>query len=73
MAAELVMPKWGLSMREGLITRWLKQEGDSVEKGEAVLEVPDQECAGDCQKRSRENRCNPKPKHTVAAQETYQY
>jgi hypothetical protein len=39
MASELVMPKWGLSMQEGLIARWLKQEGDPVEKGEAVLEV----------------------------------
>src|ERR687886_537713 len=39
MASELVMPKWGLSMQEGLIARWLKQEGDPVEQGEAVLEV----------------------------------
>jgi alpha-beta hydrolase superfamily lysophospholipase len=39
MAAELVMPKWGLSMQEGLIGRWLKQEGDVVEKGEPLLEV----------------------------------
>src|SRR5919206_3269125 len=39
MPAELVMPKWGLSMQEGLIARWLKQEGDPVEQGEAVLEV----------------------------------
>jgi pimeloyl-ACP methyl ester carboxylesterase len=39
MASELVMPKWGLSMQEGLIARWLKEEGEPVEKGEAVLEV----------------------------------
>ena len=39
MPAELVMPKWGLSMQEGLISRWLKQEGDTVSKGEPVLEV----------------------------------
>jgi alpha-beta hydrolase superfamily lysophospholipase len=39
MASELVMPKWGLSMQEGLIARWLKHEGDTVEKGEALLEV----------------------------------
>jgi alpha-beta hydrolase superfamily lysophospholipase len=38
-AAELVMPKWGLSMQQGLIARWLKEEGDTVEKGEALLEV----------------------------------
>src|SRR5438874_9865092 len=39
MPAELVMPKWGLSMQEGLISRWLKQEGDTVARGEPVLEV----------------------------------
>jgi alpha-beta hydrolase superfamily lysophospholipase len=39
MASELVMPKWGLSMQEGLISRWLKQEGDTVERGEPLLEV----------------------------------
>ena len=33
------MPKWGLTMREGLISRWLKQEGDAVAQGEPVLEV----------------------------------
>jgi hypothetical protein len=39
MAAEIVMPKWGLSMQEGLVLRWLKVEGERVEKGEPVLEV----------------------------------
>jgi alpha-beta hydrolase superfamily lysophospholipase len=39
MAFELVMPKWGLSMQEGLINYWLKQEGDHVKKGEPLLEV----------------------------------
>ena len=39
MPAELVMPKWGLTMQEGLISRWLKQEGDEVAQGEPVLEV----------------------------------
>ncbi len=33
------MPKWGLSMQEGLITQWLKSEGDPVEKDEPLLEV----------------------------------
>src|SRR5262249_5132967 len=39
MAVELVMPKWGLSMQEGLIGQWLKREGDWGGKGEPVLEV----------------------------------
>ena len=33
------MPKWGLSMKEGIITQWLKSEGDRVEKDEPLLEV----------------------------------
>jgi pimeloyl-ACP methyl ester carboxylesterase len=38
-ASEIVMPKWGMSMQEGLILQWLKQEGDPVTEGEPLLEV----------------------------------
>jgi pyruvate dehydrogenase E2 component (dihydrolipoamide acetyltransferase) len=33
------MPKWGLTMKEGKLSKWLKSEGDSVKKGEAIFEV----------------------------------
>lgn len=33
------MPKWGLSMVEGKVTGWLKQEGDAVTAGEELFEV----------------------------------
>jgi len=33
------MPKWGLTMKEGKVTRWFKNEGDSVRKGEELFEV----------------------------------
>jgi pyruvate dehydrogenase E2 component (dihydrolipoamide acetyltransferase) len=33
------MPMLGLTMTEGSITRWIKQEGDLVRKGEALFEV----------------------------------
>lgn len=39
MAIEITMPKMGLSMVTGKVAKWLKKEGDSVVKGEAVLEV----------------------------------
>ena len=39
MPADIIMPKWGHTMEEGKITRWLKNEGDPVKKGEALFEV----------------------------------
>lgn len=39
MATEIVMPKWGLSMQEGTIGTWLKQEGEAVSKGEPIVEI----------------------------------
>jgi len=39
MAHVMVMPKLGLSMVDGKITRWLKSEGDKVNEGEEIFEV----------------------------------
>ena len=39
MATEIIMPKAGMAMEEGIITRWLKDVGDRVESGEAVMEI----------------------------------
>ena len=39
MATTVVMPKLGLTMTEGQIEKWLKQEGDRVEKGEPLVEI----------------------------------
>jgi len=39
MAQDVIMPKWGLTMKEGKVVRWLKGEGDSVEAGEPLFEV----------------------------------
>lgn len=33
------MPKWGLTMKQGKITKWFKEEGDSVKQGEELFEV----------------------------------
>lgn len=35
---DIVMPKLGLTMVEGTITRWLKAEGEAIEKGEPLFE-----------------------------------
>ncbi|MCI8403092.1 MAG: 2-oxo acid dehydrogenase subunit E2 [Lachnospiraceae bacterium] len=39
MATEVYMPKNGMDMTEGTIIRWLKEEGDPVEKDEAIMEI----------------------------------
>jgi len=39
MADFIVMPKLGFDMREAELVSWLKEEGDSVEKGEIVAEI----------------------------------
>ncbi|MDP9138535.1 MAG: acetoin dehydrogenase dihydrolipoyllysine-residue acetyltransferase subunit [Pseudomonadota bacterium] len=42
----VVMPKWGLSMKEGKVTSWLVPDGKEVEVGEPVLEVETDKIAG---------------------------
>ena len=39
MAQKIILPKQGLQMTEGVITTWLKQEGDSVKEGEPLFEM----------------------------------
>lgn len=39
MATEVIMPQMGFDMTEGTVTRWLKSEGDSIERGEPIVEV----------------------------------
>ena len=39
MAFEILMPQLVLNIEEGTVTQWLKQEGDPVKAGEAVLEI----------------------------------
>jgi len=39
MATPLPMPKLGLTMEEGTILKWLKSDGEAVEKGEVILQI----------------------------------
>jgi pyruvate dehydrogenase E2 component (dihydrolipoamide acetyltransferase) len=37
--SEVVMPQMGADMQEGTILRWLKREGDAVQRGEIIAEI----------------------------------
>jgi len=39
MATAVIMPKAGMAMEQGTISRWLKKVGDPVKKGEPILEI----------------------------------
>lgn len=39
MALDVVMPKWGLTMKSGKIARWLVEEGAQISAGMPLLEV----------------------------------
>ncbi len=39
MPSDVVMPKLGLNMTEGLLVEWLKKEGDPVKKGDLLFSV----------------------------------
>jgi len=39
MVTKFVMPKLGMTMEEGTIIKWLKNEGDEVKRGEQIVEI----------------------------------
>ena len=39
MAENIILPKWGLTMEEGTVTAWRKNEGDPVAMDEVLAEV----------------------------------
>ena len=39
MSTTLKMPKWGMGIDEGTVLQWLKAEGDSIAKGEILVEI----------------------------------
>jgi pyruvate dehydrogenase E2 component (dihydrolipoamide acetyltransferase) len=42
----IVMPKWGLSMREGKLVDWLIEEGKPIAVGQAILDIETDKIAG---------------------------
>ena len=39
MKEDVFLPKLGLTTTEGTIDKWLKNDGDTVKEGEAIIEV----------------------------------
>lgn len=39
MITKMVLPKSGMGIEEGTVTRWLKAEGEKVLQGEPVVEI----------------------------------
>jgi pyruvate/2-oxoglutarate dehydrogenase complex dihydrolipoamide acyltransferase (E2) component len=39
MAVEVILPKWGLTMEEGTVSEWRKQEGDAVAEDDIIADV----------------------------------
>lgn len=36
---KVVMPQLGMTMQEGTLEKWLVKDGDTVEKGQPVMEI----------------------------------
>ncbi len=39
MKEDVYLPKMGQTMTEGTIEKWLKKDGDTVKKGEGIVEI----------------------------------
>ena len=39
MATIVKLPQWGMNMESGLLVKWLISEGDSVDKGQPLVEI----------------------------------
>lgn len=39
MPGNIILPQWGMGMNEGTVTRWLKSIGDTISKGDALVEI----------------------------------
>ena len=39
MAETITMPKLGFDMREGVLVRWVKNEGETINKGDVLAEI----------------------------------
>ncbi|MBW2369127.1 MAG: 2-oxo acid dehydrogenase subunit E2 [Deltaproteobacteria bacterium] len=49
MAVEFQMPKLAMAMQQGTVMEWKANEGDSIEKGQAVLVIETEKVSYDCE------------------------
>jgi pyruvate dehydrogenase E2 component (dihydrolipoamide acetyltransferase) len=42
---KFTMPKWGLTMTQGMVTKWLVEEGAEVEAGDEIVEIETEKIA----------------------------
>ena len=47
MSADVILPKWGLTMEDGTVVAWYVDEGDHVVKGEVIAEVETEKVEND--------------------------
>jgi pyruvate/2-oxoglutarate dehydrogenase complex dihydrolipoamide acyltransferase (E2) component len=44
---DVLVPKWGLTMEDADVLRWLKQVGETVTEGEPILELVTDKATGE--------------------------
>ena len=47
MSADVILPKWGLTMEDGTVVAWYVDEGDHVVQGEVIAEVETEKVEND--------------------------
>ena len=47
MSADVILPKWGLTMEDATVVAWYVDEGDHVVQGEVIAEVETEKVEND--------------------------
>ena len=47
MSADVILPKWGLTMEDGTVVAWYIDDGDHVVEGEVIAEVETEKVEND--------------------------
>ena len=47
MSENIIMPKLGMTMKEGTVEEWFKSEGDTVKQGESIVTISSEKLTND--------------------------